>query len=63
MNRFTDQSLDSSQSSAKLNIVKVWAMICEFLGDMPVERLDALEGWCYDDMCHLKPWAGLVIVC
>ena len=37
---------------------KVWAIICEFLGDMEPESRKSLQGWLYDDMCHLMPFAG-----
>ena len=39
--------------------LQVWAIICEFLGDMQPESRERLKGWLYDDMCHLMPYAGI----
>ena len=36
----------------------MWAIICEFLGDMQPDARNKLQGWLYDDMCHLMPFAG-----
>ena len=42
--------------------MKVWAIICDFLGDMSEPRRGELVGWLYDDMCHLKPFSGILIL-
>ena len=39
-------------------VFKVWAIICDFLGDLPESKRSDLVGWLYDDMCHLKPFSG-----
>ena len=39
------------------SITQVWAMICDFLGDMNEDKRNQLKAFLYDDACHLKPFS------
>ena len=48
---------DFSELFGSESISQVWALICDFLGDMEPSKREKLNAFLYDDACHLKPYS------
>ena len=48
---------DFSELFGSESISQVWALICDFLGDMEPSKREKLKAFLYDDACHLKPYS------
>ena len=48
---------DFSELFGSESITQVWALLCDFFGDMEPDKQKQLKAFVYDDMCHLKPFS------